>query len=97
MKKEITFAQGLATLVGSVIGAGVFFKIGTISHQTNSAGLTIFVWLLAGFLSLASGLTIAEVAAELPVNGSIQYLEYTYGSIWGFLFGWAQIIVYFPA
>lgn len=81
MKKEITFAQGLATLVGSVIGAGVFFKIGTISHQTNSAGLTIFVWLLAGFLSLASGLTIAEVAAELPVNGSIQYLEYTYGSI----------------
>jgi amino acid permease len=97
LKKEITFAQGLATLVGSVIGAGVFFKIGTISHQTNSAGLTIFVWLLAGFLSLASGLTIAEVAAELPVNGSIQYLEYTYGSIWGFLFGWAQIIVYFPA
>ncbi|MCT7790786.1 MAG: amino acid permease, partial [Lactobacillus crispatus] len=26
-----------------------------------------------------------------------KYLDYTYGRVWGFLFGWAQMIVYFPA
>ena len=31
------------------------------------------------------------------LNGAIKYLDYTYGRVWGFLFGWAQMIVYFPA
>lgn len=97
MKRQISFGQALATVVGSTIGAGVFFKIGTITQQTSSASLTLFVWILAGIISIASGLTISEIAAGLKVNGAIKYLDYTYGRVWGFLFGWAQMIVYFPA
>lgn len=97
MKRQISFTQALSTVVGSVIGAGVFFKIGTITAQTGSASMTLFVWLLAGLISIASGLTISEIAASLKVNGAIKYLDYTYGRLWGFLFGWAQMIVYFPA
>lgn len=97
MKRQISFTQALATVVGSVIGAGVFFKIGTITAQTGSTSMTLFVWILAGLISIASGLTISEIAASLKVNGAIKYLDYTYGRIWGFLFGWAQMIVYFPA
>lgn len=59
--------------------------------------MTIFVWILAGIISIASGLTISEIAASLKINGAIKYLDYTYGRVWGFLFGWAQMIVYFPA
>ena len=70
MKRQISFGQALATVVGSVIGAGVFFKIGTITAQTGSSSMTLLVWVLAGIISIASGLTI---------------------------FGWAQMIVYFPA
>lgn len=97
MKRQISFGQALATVVGSVIGAGVFFKIGTITAQTGSTSLTLFVWILAGIISIASGLTISEIAASLKINGAIKYLDYTYGRVWGFLFGWAQMIVYFPA
>lgn len=97
MKRQISFGQALATVIGSVIGAGVFFKIGTITAQTGSSSTTIFVWILAGIISIASGLTISEIAASLKINGAIKYLDYTYGRIWGFLFGWAQMIVYFPA
>lgn len=97
MKRQISFGQALSTVVGSVIGAGVFFKIGTITAQTGSASMTLCVWLIAGFVSIASGLTISEIAASLKVNGAIKYLDYTYGRLWGFLFGWAQMIVYFPA
>lgn len=97
MKRQISFTQALATVVGTVIGAGVFFKIGTITQQTGSTSLTLLVWVVAGIISIASGLTVSEVAAALPVNGTMEYLEYTYGKVWGFLFGWAQMIVYFPA
>lgn len=97
LKRQISFGQALATVVGSVIGAGVFFKIGTITAQTGSSSMTIFVWILAGIISIASGLTISEIAASLKINGAIKYLDYTYGRVWGFLFGWAQMIVYFPA
>ncbi len=98
MKREINFSQALATVVGTVIGGGVFFKISTISAQTGHPSLTLFVWLLAGIVSIASGLTISEIAAAFPVTGGpTKYIEYTYGKIWGFLFGWAQMVIYFPA
>lgn len=98
MKRQITFSQALATVVGTVIGGGVFFKIGTITRQTGSTSLTLFVWVLAGVLSIASGLTVSEIAAALPVTGgTIEYISYTYGKLWGFLFGWAQMLVYYPA
>lgn len=67
MKRQISFGQALATVVGSVIGAGVFFKIGTITAQTGSSSTTIFVWILAGVISIASGLTISEIAASLKI------------------------------
>lgn len=98
LKRQISFGQALATVVGTVIGGGVFFKIGSISHETGTPSLTLFVWILAGVVSIASGLTVSEIAAALPVTGgSIKYIEYTYGKVWGFLFGWAQMLVYFPA
>lgn len=98
MKRQISFGQALATVVGTVIGGGVFFKIGGISYETGTPSLTLFVWILAGIVSIASGLTVSEIAAALPVTGgSIKYIEYTYGKVWGFLFGWAQMLVYFPA
>lgn len=98
LKRQISFGQALATVVGTVIGGGVFFKIGSIGHETGTPSLTLFVWILAGIVSIASGLTVSEIAAALPVTGgSIKYIEYTYGKVWGFLFGWAQMLVYFPA
>lgn len=98
MKRQISFTQALATVVGTTIGGGVFFKISAITAHTQSPSLTILVWIFAGIISIASGLTVSEIAAALPVTGgSIKYIEYTYGKVWGFLFGWAQMLIYFPA
>lgn len=98
MKRQITFAQALATVVGTVIGGGVFFKISSITAEAGHPSMSLFVWLLAGILSIASGLTVSEIAAALPVTGgTIKYISYTYGRVWGFLFGWAQMLIYYPA
>lgn len=98
LKREINFFQALMTVIGTVIGAGVFFKISSITAQTGSTSATIFVWILAGIISITSGLTVSELATAMPVTGGpTKYIEYTYGKTMGFLFGWAQMLIYFPA
>lgn len=98
LKKEISLTGALSTVMGTVIGAGVFFKAAAVVSQTQSAGLTLFAWLLAGFLTICGGLTVAELATAIPeTGGPIKYIEVAYGKMPAFLLGWAQSIIYFPA
>lgn len=98
LKKEISLIGALSTVMGTVIGAGVFFKAAAVVSQTQSAGLTLFAWLLAGFLTICGGLTVAELATAIPeTGGPIKYIEIAYGKLPSFLLGWAQSIIYFPA
>ena len=98
LKKEISFFGALSTVMGTVIGAGVFFKAAAVVQQTQSTGLTLLVWLLAGFLTICGGLTVAELATAIPeTGGPIRYIERIYGKLPSFLLGWAQSIIYFPA
>lgn len=98
LKREISLSGALSTVMGTVIGAGVFFKAAAVASHTQSAGLALFAWLLAGFLTICGGLTVAELATAIPkTGGAIQYIEATYGKLPAFLLGWAQTIIYFPA
>lgn len=98
LKRDLGFFPALSTVMGLVIGGGVFFKISSVTAATGSSSLTIFVWLLAGFITINAGLTIAELASALPVAGGIyKYIEYIYGKVPAFLLAWAQSVIYYPA
>ncbi|MFC6175352.1 APC family permease [Companilactobacillus huachuanensis] len=98
LKRDLGFFPALSTVMGLVIGGGVFFKISSVTATTGSASLTIFVWLLAGFITINAGLTVAELASALPVAGGIyKYIEYIYGKVPAFLLAWAQSVIYYPA
>lgn len=98
LKREMGLASALATVMGTVIGGGVFFKVASVTTKAGSANLTLFVWLLGGILTICAGLTVAELATAIPqTGGAIKYIEYTYGKPWAFLLGWAQMLIYFPA
>lgn len=98
LKREIGFFTAFSTVMGTVIGGGVFFKVASVVAANYSASMTIIAWLLGGLLTLCAGLTSAEIAAALPhTGGAIKYVEYTYGKLPAFLMGWAQILVYYPA
>lgn len=98
LKKEIGLIPALAIVIGMVIGSGVFFKPRAVFSATGAPGLGIAAWVLGGIISIAGGLTAAEISAAIPrTGGMVAYLEETYGDLWGYLLGWAQIVVYFPA
>ena len=98
LKKEINLVGALSTVMGTVIGAGVFFKVASVVNHTQNASATLFAWALAGILTICGGLTVAELATAIPkTGGAVRYIEEAYGKLPSFLLGWAQMIVYFPA
>ena len=98
LKKEINLVGALSTVMGTVIGAGVFFKVASVVNQTQNASATLFAWALAGILTICGGLTVAELATAIPkTGGAVRYIEEAYGKLPSFLLGWAQMVVYFPA
>ena len=49
-------------------------------------------------MTLCSALSIAEIASNIPRAGGLYtYLEELYGEKWGFLLGWVQSIISYPA
>lgn len=98
LEKNIGFSAAISLVVGMVIGAGVFFKPYAVFGATQAPGLGILAWVLGAILSIAGGLTAAEVSAAIPkTGGMVAYLRETYGEVWGYLLGWCQSVVYFPA
>ncbi|MGO3732354.1 MAG: APC family permease [Vagococcus sp.] len=98
LKKEITLFGAFSTVMGTVIGAGVFFKSSSVASAAGTTSLALLAWGLGGFLTLCAGLTSSELATAIPkTGGAVKYIEYTYGKLWGFLLGWAQSVIYFPA
>ena len=99
LRKTIGFNAALSTVVGILIGSGVFFKPQAIYSATNGGpGLGLLAWLIGGLITIAAGLTAAEVSASIIKPGGLMvYLEEIYGERIGFLTGWMQLILFVPA
>jgi APA family basic amino acid/polyamine antiporter len=81
-------------VVGSMIGSGIFIVSADISHQVQSPGLLLLVWLAAGTMTLIGALSYGELAAAMPhAGGQYVYLRESLGPIWGFLYGWTMLLV----
>ncbi|MEG0134260.1 MAG: amino acid permease [Clostridium sp.] len=98
LQKNIGFAAAISTVVGLVIGSGVFFKPQAIYTATKGGpGLGIIAWILGGFITIMGGLTAAEISAAIPKTGGMMvYIEDIYGEGLGFLTGWMQTVLFFP-
>ena len=99
LEKSLGVAAALSTVVGMVIGGGVFFKPQAVYTLTGGApGLGMIAWVVAGILTITAGLTAAEVSAAIPKTGGMMvYIEEIYGKKLGALTGWMQCALFFPA
>lgn len=99
LKKNLGVLAATAIVVGSVIGAGVFFKPYAIYKATGGApGMGMLAWIIGGLASLFGALTFAEIAVLKPnTGGMVTYLSDVYGKKLGFLAGWMQTIIFYPA
>ncbi|GET16945.1 APC family permease [Ligilactobacillus agilis] len=97
LNRSLGLISSLSLVIGTVIGSGIFFKQAAVLDYAHSTNLALVAWLFGGLITMASGLTIAEIGSQMPHTGGLYvYLEKIYGKFWGFLAGWMQIIVYGP-
>ncbi len=99
LKKEMGLWTAMSIVVGCVIGAGVFFKPYAIYQATGGApGMGMFAWIFGGLASIFAALTFAEVAVLIPrTGGMVAYLTDAYNEKIGFLAGWMQVVIFYPA
>lgn len=89
--------DGAMIVVGGVIGAGIFRTPATVAERTASGLPLLAVWVLGGLLTLTGVLCYAELGSRRPHAGGIYlYIREAFGSLPGFLFGWAMALINYP-
>ncbi|MFT3742388.1 MAG: APC family permease [Gammaproteobacteria bacterium] len=87
LSRSISALQLTFIGISSIIGSGWLFGA---FHSAKLAGpAALIAWVVGAFAVMLIALTIAEVGALFPQSGGIaRYLDYTHGSLTGFLSGW---------
>ena len=97
LRRSLTFFDGAALLVGSVIGSGIFVVPSLIAQRVPEPGLVIGIWIFSGILVLCGALTLSELGTMLPESGGLYvYMREAYGPFWAFLYGWTIMLVVIP-
>ena len=83
-----------AILAGTVIGTGIFLVPSTMARETGSLAGVFAVWCFGALLTLCGAFAYAELGSSLPeAGGEYAFLRRAYGPLWGFLYGWQQIVI----
>ena len=86
--------DGALITIGSVVGTGIFLTTGDMARVLPRPGLILLAWGLGGVLTLFGALTFGELGAMFPrAGGQYHFLREALGPPWGFLFGWASLLV----
>jgi APA family basic amino acid/polyamine antiporter len=94
LNRAIGLGGATMLVIGSVIGSGIFLTTGVMLQELPSTSLVLTAWVAGGLLAMAGGLTYAEMGSMFPRSGGLYvFLSEAYGPVWGFLFGWACLLV----
>jgi len=92
--KRLTLADLVLIGAGGAIGSGIFRSPSQVAAALPSTAWDLAAWGLGGLLTLAGALTFAELGAAMPrAGGQYVWLSEAYGSLVGFLHGWAYFLV----
>ena len=90
-RKTISVLDGIAFVIGIVIGVGIFRMPPLVAMNTPSEAMFLLAWLAGGLAMLIGTLCYAELAAAHPdAGGEYQFLRLAYGRRLAVLFAWAR-------
>ena len=94
LRRSLGTFDGVALLVGIVIGSGIYTTPALVSVYFGSFSSLITVWIAVGVFAMIGGLIYAELGTRLPATGGeYVYITRCFGPFAGFMFGWAQLFI----
>lgn len=98
LQRSLRVRDGLAMVVGIMVGSGIFRTPGGVASQLGRPGLTLFAWLLGGVVAFMGSVIFAELATRYPrAGGKYVYAREAFGPRMGFVVGWVEAVVYIAA
>src|SRR5438270_6893936 len=98
LKRSLRFVDGLAMVVGIMVGSGIFRTPGLVAAQLGRPWVTCVAWVAGGALALLGALCFAELATRHPAaGGKYVYVREAFGPRAGFVVGWVEGVAIYPA
>src|SRR5438046_1354759 len=97
LKRSLRLVDGLAMVVGIMVGSGIFRTPGLVAAQLGRPWLTFVAWIAGGALALVGALCFAELATRHPAaGGKYVYVREAFGPRAGFVVGWGEALATYP-
>lgn len=98
LKRRVGLFSGVALIVGTMIGSGIFVSPSGLLVRTGSVGLSLIVWLACGVVSLLGALAYAELGTMNPSSGAeYVYFMDAFGSFAAYMFSWTSALILKPS
>jgi APA family basic amino acid/polyamine antiporter len=94
LERRLGLLSSIGLVIGITIGGGIFRTPAGIATRVPEPMLMMGVWILGGLIVLCGALAFAELSASMPETGGMYvYLREGWGRPFGFLYGWAQLVL----
>lgn len=98
LNKKYGLLTAICTVVGTVIGSGVFFKAEKILTETGgNLPVGILAWVIGGLIMVACAYAFSILATKHEkVSGVVDYAEALVGKKYAYFMGWFLALLYYP-